>query len=158
FTDTGSISGVVDGGDSEDMVVGPDTVNDWTLSGLNAGTLNAAAHFVNIENLAGGKASDTFHILPQGSVDGFLDGCLHPDDGTLPIDTLDYSMYGSPVTVDLGEGTATGVAELHGIADLVGSDSAGDFLIGPGQEGDEIEWTIDGANEGEVQGTTFTDF
>src|SRR5262249_12782295 len=158
FTATGSISGTVDGGGNLDMITGPDTDNTWTLTGANQGTLNAAADFVNIEALAGGQADDTFLVRPHGSDEGFTDGGLNPDDGTPPVDTLDYSMYGSPVTVNLAANTATGLVGVHGIDAYLGSGNTADVFKGPGESGDTIAWTIDGADAGEVQGVTFTGF
>ena len=46
--------------------------------------------------------NDTFAFLPGGSVSGSLKGGK-------PTNTLDYSQYGSPVTVNLATKTATGL-------------------------------------------------
>src|SRR5205085_5326667 len=91
-------------------------------------------------------------------VSGFVDGGFAPDDGTPSVDMLDYSVYASTVTVDLFAGTVTGMAERNGIDAYVGSGNANDVLNGPGEPGDSIAWTIDGANAGEVQGVTFSGF
>src|SRR5438445_815358 len=49
----GSVSGVVSGGLGNDTLIGADTPNTWTLTGVGAGMLNGQA-FAGIENLVGG--------------------------------------------------------------------------------------------------------
>ncbi|MFK8016537.1 MAG: beta strand repeat-containing protein, partial [Gammaproteobacteria bacterium] len=50
----------LDGQDGLDTVEGADQVNTFTVTGDNAGTLNAQADFTNVESLVGGSAADTF--------------------------------------------------------------------------------------------------
>ena len=75
--------------------------NVWTISGINAGKLNATA-FARIANLIGGSGFDHFIIASGIGVTGKLDG-----GGGLNI--LDYSKYISAVTVNLATGAATNI-------------------------------------------------
>ena len=162
FEAAGSISGLIDGGAGDDVIIGPDLVNSWTLDGADAGTLNGAtATFVGIENLSGGELADTFTVQAAGSLSGILYGGVNTSDE--PVDTLDFSLLGTAVTVDLwaataSAGAATVVGEIAGIDDLIGTGSADDLLKGTGEAGDVIVWTIDGPDAGEVQGIRFSAF
>ena len=70
----GSISGSIDGGGGSDELLGPDQLNDWLVSGADAGVLNGTTDFVNIERLTGGTGDDVFRIGTAGSVSGSIDG------------------------------------------------------------------------------------
>ena len=63
----------LDAGLGNDTLVGADTVNSWTLTGANTGTLNGQL-FADIENLVGGAEADTFIFEAGGHVTGTIDG------------------------------------------------------------------------------------
>ena len=169
----GSISGLIDGGSGAgtgDVLIGPDADSIWNLTGADAGTLSTdaatpvvIAQFLDIENLTGGNAADTFKVGAAGSLSGLLDGGLDKAVDPLAVvpvaatDTLDYSAYGSGIFVNLALATATAIGEFSRIDALVGSAFA-DTLTGPGEAEDHINWTITGANAGEVEGTAFSGF
>jgi hypothetical protein len=73
-------------------------INDWIITGINAGTLHNVS-FVNVPNLRAGPGSirDTFHFLDKMGVTGSIAGAGKAFD----ITTLDYSNYTVPLTVDL---------------------------------------------------------
>ena len=54
--------------------------------------------------------------------------------------------------------SATAINAFSRINVVVGSSGGGDTLTGPGVADDHINWTITGADAGEVEGTAFTDF
>ena len=86
----------------------------FTVDGANSGTVDGLA-FSAYENLLGRGGDDTFAFSGSGNLSGWLKGGL----GT---DTLDYSLYGSAVTVSLLGGTATGVTKgISSIENLIGS-------------------------------------
>ena len=86
----------------------PDVANTWNLSGANAGKLKTT-DFVAIENLTGGKADDTFQVVgASASLSGVLDGGLL-DIAAPTVNTLDYSLRGSAVIVDLQLATGPGL-------------------------------------------------
>ena len=66
--------------------------------------ISSALTFSAIENLVGGTANDSFVFVGSGSLAGTLAAGL----GT---DTLNYTNYGSAVTVDLTTGQATAIGE-----------------------------------------------
>jgi hypothetical protein len=138
FDLAGSISGLLAGGGGNDTLIGADSINTWIVAGNDAGTLNAAATFVGIENLTGGDRDDVFKIKPGSAVTGTVAGGFNPDLPTPSIDTIDFSGYGSAVTVDMLANTAGSVAEYEGIEAIVGSGNAADTIRGPGEVGDSI--------------------
>jgi Ca2+-binding RTX toxin-like protein len=111
----------IDGGPDTDEIHGPNTPNVWYLTGSNKGNLNGN-DFLGIERLTGGNANDQFRLLSGGSVTGQING----QGGT---DTLDYSFYPVPVTVNLQSLTATGMGSFASMEALIGS-SGSDKLIG----------------------------
>jgi len=111
----------INGGGSNDTLVGPNTANTWAITGINSGLLNAIA-FGNIPNLVGGTVSDAFRFSSANASIGTITGGAA---------TLDYSRYTTGVNVNLGNGmggTATGVSgTVTGISALIGG-SANDTL------------------------------
>jgi Ca2+-binding RTX toxin-like protein len=84
-------------GAASTVVSGPGS-NDWTITGINNGTLHNVT-FANVPNLRGGPASsaDTFHFNDKAAITGSIQGAGSPFQPA----TLDYSKYTSLVTVDL---------------------------------------------------------
>jgi hypothetical protein len=154
----GAISGTIDGGGGADKIVGPNAANTWTITGSDAGTLNGAVNFVSIANLAGGSANNTFRVMAGGSINGSISGGLTSGVAMPSVETLDYSGFGSPVTVNLALGMATAVGANFGINHYIGSGSPLDLLKGPGAQGDSVTWTINGPNAGTVGGVSFSSF
>ena len=80
-----------------------------------------------LENLVGGNQSDLF-VFDDGAV---LPGIYNSIDGKAGIDTLDYSAYTTPISVDLIGGVATGVQNgVASIEQVIGSSFAGNTLYG----------------------------
>src|SRR2546427_407858 len=138
----GSLSGVVSGGLGDDTLVGADTPNTWTLTGVGAGTLNGQS-FTGIENLVGGEDSDRF-VFAGGSVTGRIDG-------RGGVNTLDYSAATLAVTVDLTTGSAAGAGSVTGVGAVVGG-SGTDTL---GRPASSHTWTISDTDTGTVNPVTF---
>ena len=92
------------GGLGNDTVQAADSINYWDLTGQNQGTVTGdnAFRFASIENLLGGALDDLFHFEDGAKVDGSITGGRGQN-------VLDYSAYLAPVTVNLLDGTATGV-------------------------------------------------
>src|SRR5207245_2814338 len=82
FTPTGSLSIGLRGKDGTDTVTGPDVETKWTINGQNTGSLVRVTDsqdittFLEIENLHGGSADDTFdfsvNVVTPGSVSGLV--------------------------------------------------------------------------------------
>jgi hypothetical protein len=138
---------VVNGSSSTTTLQGPNGSTTWTLSGANSGTVGNVT-FNAVPNLTGGSSSDTFTILPGGSITGTING------GTSGGDSLDYSSYGTAVTVNLQAKTATGVGHFANIKSLTGS-PASDTLIGANAIN---TWQITGLDAGTVGNISFTAF
>ena len=79
-TDVAAMANVtrVVGSQGSDTLIGRNEDNTWTVSGHNAGGVGAV-EFSEIENLAGGSASDTFIFTADGGLDGVISGGLGMD-------------------------------------------------------------------------------
>jgi uncharacterized repeat protein (TIGR01451 family) len=99
-------------------------------------------------NLNGGADDDGFVFADGVNVGtGTVDGQAHTTG-----DTLDYSAYSTAIAVNLQTGAATGTGGFSNIEALVGG-SASDTLTG---ENNANAWTIDNANQGDVDGFDFS--
>lgn len=90
----------MDAGLGTDRLTGPNSNNSWFIQGLNKGTLGATLGFNSIEKLLGGTGNDRFVVTGAGEMQGLIDGGLGNN-------TLDYSSYSLPVTINLQAKTAT---------------------------------------------------
>jgi Ca2+-binding RTX toxin-like protein len=113
----------VHGGPGASTLISGAGINDWFITGINAGSLHNVG-FVNVQNLRGGLSSarDTFHFNDKMLVTGSIMGA--PKFGYVA--TLDYSKYTVPLTVDL----KLNVAKVGAITTLVGN--INDVLGGQG--------------------------
>lgn len=135
-----------------DNLIATETINDWNVTAGNTGNLNGAFYFSSIENLLGGKLSDTYRFLPAGFVSGVVNAGLG-------INSLDYSTRNNGVLVGL-QSTLNPVANLYTspataigggyayITNLIGSSDV-DTLVGANQAN---RWDVTGNNLGNVNG------
>jgi CHAT domain-containing protein len=124
-------------------LVGRNEANTWTITGNNQGRVSGI-NFSNFQNLTGGTQNDTFTFNDATTFNGLLEG----GEGT---DTLDYSAYTNPLTVNLQTLQATGIEQITGSNNNDNSST----LVGK----DETNtWTITGNNQGSVSGIIFSDF
>ncbi|GAB4300657.1 MAG: hypothetical protein Fur0025_40430 [Oscillatoriaceae cyanobacterium] len=96
-------------------LTGPNRNTTWTLTGANTGRLSGYTNgltFTNIENLTGGTASDKFVFNAGASLSGIIDG--GPG-----IDSLDYSNFDAPFTVNLAENIATATDGVFNIEEFI---------------------------------------
>ena len=129
---------VIGSGQTDTLIAGNGS-NNWNLTAQNEGNVNGFS-FTGIENLTGGDLNDTFMFQASSGVSGSIDG----GQGT---DTLNYSVYGADVALDLQSNTATGTGGITNIEAVNGSAGANDVLTGVNSVN---TWTIDGANSGNV--------
>ena len=138
FTDSGSLTGTVDGDNGSDTLTGDDDGNTFTITGNNQGTLaGKTSGWSNIENLSGGTDNDNF-IFSDGAT---LAGIINGEDGN---DTVDYSAYITNLTLNF--------SDLNNIETLIGG-GANNTLRG---DNTANIWNITGTNSGTVQGTNFS--
>jgi Ca2+-binding RTX toxin-like protein len=112
----------VDGGNGADTLLLSEPWHaTWNITGANTGTLNNTTTFHNFENLTGSIGRDRFVFSPGATLSGFILG----GGGW---DTLDYSAFRTPVTVNL----YNGVAHTHGVSqvEMVLGGSASDLFTG----------------------------
>jgi Ca2+-binding RTX toxin-like protein len=91
----------------------------------SAGMNSVSAAGDNIENLKGGTGNDSF-IFANGAG---LAGGGGTIDGGGGLNTLDYSVYTTPVSVNLAAGTATGTMSIANIQTVLGG-SGNDTITG----------------------------
>src|SRR5207248_8571428 len=106
-------------------LVGANTDNTWTITASNAGNFNGTITFTSMESLTGGSGVDRFGFANGAGVAGTING---GGGGNF----LDYALYTTSVTVNLGTGSATGATGgVSNVANVFGG-SAGDTLTGDG--------------------------
>ncbi len=105
-----------------DTLIGANTTNTWSITGLNAGNINGTFVFTGFANLTGGTAPDTFKFNDAAGVTGVIDG-----QGST--NALDYSAYTTSIYVNLLTAAATGTGGVASIANVTGG-QGNDILVG----------------------------
>jgi hypothetical protein len=85
-----------------DAILARTAGSTYIISGANSGTADGYT-FTSFENLHGAGGADSFAF----SGTGILSGQINGGDGT---DTLTYTAYTGPVTINLNTRTATGIS------------------------------------------------
>lgn len=186
FTNSGSLSGVIDGVGGTDEIVGDNDGNAFTVSNNDAGDLPGkintaglgATGFINVEDLTGGAGVDTFIVnsLLVGDLDGrsgndqFFFGATGAIGGTLiggpGFDTLTgdddgnlFNIEGNGALSAIGKGTlVTKTSEFRDIETLIGGAGPDTFSF---TRLGSIIGTVDGAGGdntlvGDDDGNNFT--
>jgi filamentous hemagglutinin family protein len=117
-----NIESLIGGSSGNNTLVSSNTANTWNLTAPNTGNINGTVGFSSFQNLTGGTSNDTFVFSNGVGVSGTINGGA----GT---NTLDYSAYNTPITVNLGLGTATNTGGLSNIQNVTGGTN-NDTLIG----------------------------
>jgi Ca2+-binding RTX toxin-like protein len=97
----------------------------WTLETgkVSYAALGRTIELAAVEKLLGGSGADTFSLKDGASHEGSLDG----GDG---IDLLDYSLYTTAVSVNLSDGSSTGISgSISGFENVTGG-SGDDHITG----------------------------
>ncbi|MFB2923247.1 CHAT domain-containing protein, partial [Aerosakkonema funiforme] len=127
-------------------LLGSNKDTTWNITSANSGSLSGYPNgftFNNIENLIGGTANDIFLFNDGVKFSGTIDGNLGSD-------TLNYSDFTTPVTINLG--AIGGVS----IENLVGTTKAPSTLVST--DNNNI-WNITGIDVGNFNGNlNFRDF
>ena len=116
-------------GSGSDTLVGRNLVNDWQVTGMNSGTVTAAAStitFTDMANLQGNTNRDDFTVQAAGSVTGELRGEGGNDILVVETDGANNTLW----TINGTEsGTVTNRADFTGMQALVGGSGVDDFTI-----------------------------
>lgn len=149
-----SIENLVGSGLS-DTLKGPLAANVWNVTANNTGTLNGWLSFAGIENLTGNALADRFAFANGFGVFGKVIG----GDG---IDTMDFSAWTTPATINLATRLASRINSglaggFDGIDNFVGSSSTTgrDELTGWDLNN---RWTLTATNAGRVQDSATVTF
>ncbi len=108
----GSLSGVIDGGEGNDELYGPDADSTWNITGPEMGSIHGVA-FTQIENLTGAADNqDTFVVTGGGILSGLIDGGAGGFDSLIvsgvAYETLEFTAAGpSSGTVRLDDNVLT---------------------------------------------------
>jgi hypothetical protein len=125
----------IDGGSGTNTLWAADFPNTWNVTRQNTGNVRgtipgfmSGASFSHMQNLLGGLNTDTFRFAAGAGVDGWVNG-------NLGVNTLDYSTYTTPVTVNLSQFGTWGRAmnAPQGVMNfqiVLGSRTAGNTLTG----------------------------
>ena len=154
----GSLTGSIDGGGGSNSLQGNNTVNIWTITGVNQGTeTDVGGTFRNVGNLVGGNHADTFIFNDGASLSGTLDGGGVSSGN----DTIDWSAYTTARNVIItGIGTLDGMrgteASITGgfnnITKIVGANGAGGLLNSLTGPNSSNTWNVNGSNAGILDG------
>ena len=167
FTGINTVTAIAGG-----TLTGDGNTSTWDLATLTYQdtllTNSLQLTFAGFGTLVGGSGADTFNIDASsppslnleggssGSTDDFifaawdtLNGTINGESGS---STLDYSVYISPVTVNLGTAMSTGTRGISNIENLVGA-TTNTTLVGPNAA---TTWTISAANGGSLNSGSFT--
>ncbi|MDZ7736350.1 MAG: hypothetical protein U5P41_09780 [Gammaproteobacteria bacterium] len=151
------------GNDGDDTLIAQDVVSNWTIDGGDTGTLSnnningggTAADFTDFANLTGAATQDDSFVFAVNTDNPDISGTIDSRGGS---DTLDWSGYDAPITVNLNgiggtdgfNGDAPGVNAFSNI-DVVIADSDETNSIN-GIDGIDATWAFDGGQDG-----TYTD-
>lgn len=126
-----NIQKIIGGGKT--TLKGKDSDNTWDIIAENAGLLNKAIAFLNIENIVGGSKKDIFAIQKEGSM-GYIDGSN--GDNTLQSPQMDniWNLYA------LNEGVLNDL-KFKNISNLKGSTNKDSFYF---EKEAKISGKIDG--------------
>ncbi|NET60849.1 MAG: CHAT domain-containing protein, partial [Symploca sp. SIO2E6] len=132
----------IDGAGGTNTIVGDNIASTWNLTGGNAGNLNGANDFTEIQNLIGGSNNDSFVFA-----DGVNFNSNISDNGGT--DSFNFSLYTTDPNVNLDTLGALGIEEV------IGTTNVDSTLIGANSAND---WQITANNAGIINGINFTDF
>ncbi len=119
------ISAVVGSSATDDTLIGCNGNNIWNITSLNEGNVGivngtSPLSFVGYKNLVGGTGSDAFKFF--GTTPANAASISGSVNGGLGFNTLDYSHFPGPITVNLITSTATSISGgFSNIQNLVGS-------------------------------------
>ncbi len=113
------------GGEGTDTLRGSDRASRWSVRASNAGEVDGT-FFAGVESLAGGAGDDQFAFDLGGALAGAIDGGAGRN-------ALDYSLWNSPVDVNLSTGTASGTSGVARLRDVTGGRGA-DRLAGNAED------------------------
>jgi hypothetical protein len=159
------LTGGINGGPGGNKLTGPaaGTLTTFTLTGADAGTVSNGTFpaagspvvFTAVGSLAGGTGKNVFVFRDGATLSGTVTGVGASN-------TLDYTAYLSPITVNLQQKRAsaslTGAPVTGGWAGVQGflaNNAYGNTLVGPNTAS---KWSITRANAGTVGTTTFQAF
>jgi len=143
----------IDGNGGTNTITGPNVINTWSVTANDVGSINptgasGATTFTTIQNLIGGTNNDTFNLGDGVGITGTIDG------GGGATNTIDYSAYTTPVTVNLATPSATNVGSFTDIQSFVGG-TVTDTFIGPNAVN---TWNVTANNTGNVASVSFSSF
>jgi len=73
-TNGGSVTGSIDGGSGNDLILAENVVNTWNITGANTGNVNNISSFSGIESLQGNADIDNYVFADGSSFVGVING------------------------------------------------------------------------------------
>ena len=139
----------LDGAGGSDTLAGDDIARNFSITGINEGTLAGliGGTWSAIENLAGGSNNDSFVFSNGAALSGTIDGGGGGNN-------LDYGTYTIAIIVNLQTGSATGTGGFSNIGSFMGG-TASDTLTGADPA---TTWAITSNNSGSAGSVNFSSF
>lgn len=124
---------------ANDSIIGPDSVNTWSIGAANAGMINSLFAFSGFENLTGGPTNDTFRFGESGTLMGRLAGGSGVDqiDLSAALGTLEFRIGTVPSVTDV-------IGGYSSIEEVIGNSLPTSRLHGPNATS---VWTIDASGQ-----------
>ncbi len=123
---------------SDSSIIGPNSTNQWEVTGGDTVTLNGSINATAFNKLLGGTEVDRFIIDPMGSISGLVNGRGGAD-------TVSYELWANSVSINLASLTATALSAFTSIETFIGGQGQWDQMRGRDVN---TSWTIDGPNTG----------
>ncbi|MFN7289416.1 MAG: Calx-beta domain-containing protein [Pirellula sp.] len=139
-------SALLDGGAGSNLLTGADKATQWTIDGINAGSVYNA-RFNNFGRLMGGISEDQF-VLSQG-------GNIESINGGSGNDRLSYIGWNNSVDVNLANRRSSGIALFSSLELLDGQADQSNTLRGANSS---ATWQIVGDQAGTVGSIRFQSF
>ncbi|MFM7151723.1 MAG: hypothetical protein ACKO23_17995 [Gemmataceae bacterium] len=113
----------VTGSSSADTLIGRNRVNQWSITGVDAGKIEGMIEFLAIERVVGGSVRDVFTMGGQGSITGRINGAAGND-------WFDARLLPSGVRVNLVNGTASRTGGVVNLENVLGSRDGYSVVVG----------------------------
>ncbi len=133
-----------------DTLVGAAVGNTWALGAADAGTLNTSIAFTGMEKLVGNTGADAFQLSSSTMTYALIDGGGGGG-------TLDYSVYGQAVALNMATSSAPLVSRYQNITLFIGNEQTAGYSTIRGGNGSNT-WVINGTNSGTINGAAFQAF
>lgn len=140
-TNGGTITGSIDGGSGNDLILAENMINTWNITGANTGNITGINSFSDIETLQGNVNVDNYIFADGSSFVGVIDGAGG-------IDSVDYSSETGAVVTSLVAN------QFQNIESFTGNNINSTIIA----DNTSNSWSITGSNSGTLNSISFSGY